>query len=68
LNQVFGILNEPVKTTLVTFLSGSASAIMIFAVLPMVNVIGKTEEISLYDPLTLLGCFTAGLVSISASC
>jgi len=29
---------------------------------------GKPDEISLYEPQTLLGCFMAGLVSVSASC
>lgn len=32
------------------------------------SVIGKSDEISLYDPLTLLCSLYSGLVSISASC
>lgn len=62
------VANSPIKVVLVTFLSGASAALFIFVAMPMVSVFGKHDEISLYDPLTLLGCFLAGLVSISASC
>ncbi len=59
-------VNDPVYCVLVSFLAGAASSLMIFAARPMLNIIGSADEINVYDPITLLGCFVAGLVSISA--
>lgn len=56
------------RTILVSFISGASASIMIFATRPIINFIGKVDEISIYDPITLLGCFMAGLISIGASC
>jgi ammonia channel protein AmtB len=53
----------------VNFLAGSAATLFIFIARPIVSVLlGKPDEINMQDPQTLLGCFLAGLVSISAPC
>lgn len=62
------LVNGPVRVSLVTFLSGASAALMLFITKPVMSVIGKADEISLYDPLTLLCSLYSGLVSISASC
>jgi ammonia channel protein AmtB len=53
---------------MISFMSGVAASVTIFVARPIVNIIGKADEINIYDPMTVLGCFMAGLVSISASC
>lgn len=60
--------NGYVETVLINFIAGASAAITIFVARPIINILGKAEEISIYDPLTLLGCFMAGMVSVSASC
>lgn len=62
------IFNGPVRVILVSFLAAASGALMIFIAKPVMSVIGKSDEVSLYDPLTLLSCLIGGLVSISASC
>ena len=49
-------------------MAGCSSAITIFPASYIGNYFGKSDEIKIYEPLTLLGCFSSGLVSISASC
>lgn len=61
-------MNGPVRVSLVNFLAGASAAIVIFIAKPITNVIGKSDEINLYDPLTLLSCLISGLVSVSAGC
>jgi Amt family ammonium transporter len=63
-----GEYNTPVKVVLIQFLAGTTSALCVFIARPVSSIMGKSDEISLYDPQTLLGCFMAGLVSVSASC
>lgn len=60
--------NGYVKTVFINFIAGSSASITIFLARPIINIFGKADEVSIYDPLTLLGCFMAGLVSIGASC
>jgi ammonia channel protein AmtB len=67
-NEDFNEGNGAVRTILVSFISGASASIMIFATRPIINFIGKVDEISIYDPITLLGCFMAGLISIGSSC
>lgn len=54
--------------SIVNLLAGAAGAIVVFIAKPITQVIGKADEVSLYDPITLLSCLISGLVSISASC
>lgn len=61
-------INGPVRTCLATFLAGAAAAITVIFARPLVNIIGKADEINLFDPVTLLNCFIAGCVSVSGVC
>lgn len=62
------MINGPVRTCITTFLAGASAAITIIFARPLVNMIGKADEINLYDPVTLLNCFIAGCVSVSGVC
>ncbi len=60
--------NDYVATLLINMMAGTSAALTIFVARPIINIFGTGQDISIYDPMTLLGCFMAGLVSISASC
>ena len=60
--------NDYVETLLINMMAGTSAALTIFVARPIINIFGTGQDISIYDPMTLLGCFMAGLVSISASC
>lgn len=62
------LINGPVRVSLVTFLAGASAALVLFVTKPVLSFLGKADEISFYDPLTLLCSLYSGLVSISASC
>lgn len=60
--------NDYMATLLINMMAGTSAALTILVARPIINIFGTGSEISIYDPMTLLGCFMAGVVSISASC
>jgi Amt family ammonium transporter len=61
-------IEEGISTFMANFVAGTCAALMIFVGQQLLRLMGNSDEISIYDPMNLLSCYMAGLVSISGCC